>query len=116
LKLVYLSYPYTDDPKKRAEEVKALTRALHRKRPDLVILIPHFIFDAIWDFQEGYSIEAFLYQELELISRCDLFCIIRGASSAGVMWEEAFAKWLKDVFPDSHPKIVTWRQLMEGNE
>jgi len=97
LKFVYFSYPYSDNPRQRTEEIKRKVREILQKRKDLVPLIPQLIFDALYDFSEGYTHPEFSIMEFELISRCDLFVYDPEhlEFSRGVRWEFAFAKWLK---------------------
>lgn len=45
MKLAYLTYPYSDDPDGRTEEVLELAEKIIEKNPDLVLLIPHITVD-----------------------------------------------------------------------
>ena len=118
-KLVYISYPYSDDPLKRSEEVKALAQTLAERRPDIIPIIPHFVFDAWWDFPEGYTHPEFGEQELEVIFNCAAITSPPPMSDhkslgGGVRWENAFARWLQN---HGHPiKIIGWNELLRGEK
>ena len=94
LKLVYFSYPYTDNPKGRTEEIKTFVQLVLAKHDNIVPVIPHLMFDAIYNFPEGYSHPEFSVMELEIISRCDFVAYDPSEVSSGVRWEVAFARWL----------------------
>lgn len=91
--LVYVSYPYSDNPKYRTQCVKAWSQTLLKWNDDLVLIVPHFVFDAIWDYPPGYSHPEIGVQELEIISRCDIFTYDPNEISTGVRWEMCFAEW-----------------------
>lgn len=105
--LVYCSYPYTEDPKGTTEYMKRWARKILEKWNDLVLLIPHLVFDAIWDFPEGYTHEEISVWELALIARMDIFTYDPVRVSAGVRWEKAFAE--KEGIP-----IITMEDLENG--
>ena len=117
MKLVYFSYPYSDDPLKRTEEIKRIVREILEDHSDWIPLIPHFIFDALYDFPKGYLKEAIMewrvaVKELEIISRCDILVYSEGLilRSTGMAWEWSFASWLKE---HEHPiKIVSYEELL----
>lgn len=117
MKVIYFAYPYSDNPKKRSEEIKKLIQKLLEVRSDIVPLVPHYIFDALYDFPDGYTHEEFGEMELELISRCDALCPVppvtpRHAISKGVRWETAFVRWLRHHSVDV--EIVEWKDLMRN--
>jgi len=105
--LVYMSFPYTEDPKGTAREIAKIAKEIYTKHHDLVLLIPHFMFDAIWDFPTGYTIPNIATIELALIKRLDIFAYEPSRISSGVTWEKAFAE------VENIP-ILTYQQLMEG--
>jgi hypothetical protein len=113
LKVIYVGYPYTDDPKKRAEEIRMLIEDLVEVRQDIIPIVPHLAFDAIWLFPEGYDKQFVLVWELEVIAHCGGVCFPEPLSPAkqicGVLWERAFAKWLK--LPE-----YDYYELLEGKE
>jgi len=99
LKLAYLSYPFSDDPKRRTEEVLKLAAKIIKRNPDLVLIIPHILVDhpkirkAIIS---THGEKLFAKWDLALINACDIFII--GAKldykiSKGCIWETAFAEW-----------------------
>jgi len=108
MKLAYFSYPYSDNPRKRTEEIKQKVRQILKLHSDIVPLIPHLIFDALYDFPAGYSHPEFSIMEIELISRCDIFCYNPEhlEISRGVRWEYSFAKWL-------NKEILTYQELIK---
>lgn len=95
---MYFSYPYSSNPILRTKEVAKLVHKVLKKHEDFVPIVPHFVFDALFDFPaEGYK-EAFASigpMEFEVISRCDLFVYSPKHLSAGVYWELCFARWKK---------------------
>lgn len=105
--IVYMSYPYTEDPRKTSEEVKGCAQILLDSTNDLVLLIPHFIFDAIWDFPPGYTHPEIALLELALIAKIDIFAYDPGRISSGVRWEKAFAEYMG--IP-----ILTFDELLRG--
>jgi len=108
--IVYCSYPYTDDPVKRTKEIKAWAIKILKRHNDLVLLIPHFVFDAVLDFPKGYGVAVEFnmgLHELVLIQRMDIFAYHPDEISAGVIWEKSSAE--KDGVP-----ILTYQQLYEG--
>ena len=44
-RLAYLSYPYSDNPKKRTKEVSKLAKQIIHRRKDLILIIPHLVID-----------------------------------------------------------------------
>ena len=92
LYLVYVSYPYSEDPTKTRRQVQLWAQMVLKKFDDLVLLIPHFVFDAVWEYPEGYTHPEMAVQELELIKRMDIFVYNPKRVSAGVRWEIAYAE------------------------
>lgn len=117
MKLVYFSYPYSDAPEKRTKEIKMIVREILEDHSDWIPLIPHFIFDAIYDFPKGYSRKAVTewkvaVKELEIIFRCDIIVYSEGLifKSHGMAWEWSFAHWLKN---HGHSiEILTYEELL----
>jgi len=109
MKLAYFSYPYSDNPRKRTEEIKKIVRKILERHKDIVPLIPHLVFDALYDYPKGYTHPEFSDMELELISRVDLFVYDPkdALRSRGVRWELAYAKRCRGV------KIITYDELMK---
>lgn len=92
LYLVYVSFPYSEDPVKTTLDVQLWAQRVLKKFDDLVLLIPHFVFDAVWNYPEGYTHPEMAVQELELIGRLDIFVYDPKRISAGVRWEMAYAQ------------------------
>jgi len=121
VKLVYFSYPYTDDPQKRVEEIRKLVLIILKKHSDWVPLVPHFVLDALYDYPTGYKKEAileweFAVKELALIYYCDVFVYSEGliTESRGMVWEWSFARWLQEM---GHPiKIMSYEELLWRDE
>ena len=107
LYLVYVSYPYSEDPVGTSEEIQAWAQRIQKRFDDLVLLIPHFVFDAVWDFPEGYTRPEMAVQELELIKRMDIFVYDPKRVSAGVRWEMAYAEHIG-------VPILTMEELEKG--
>lgn len=107
LKLVYFSFPYSDNPKGRTEEIKIFVQLVLAKHKNIVPIIPHLMFDSIYNFPEGYTHPEFSLFEFEVISRCDVLTYDPNHVSSGVRWEIAFAQWMGK-------KIVTFEELMEN--
>lgn len=109
--LVYMSYPYTRDPQKTTEEVTQWARLILHRHDDVVLLIPHWVFDALWaedgKLPKGYTHPEISVQEFALINKMDIFVYHPDHISAGVRWEKAFAEIMK--IP-----ILTFQQLLEG--
>jgi len=111
VKLAYLSYPYSDNPKKRLKEVLELAEKIIKKNPELVLIIPHIAVDnpkirrAIL---KHYGEKQFAKWDLTLIKKCDIFIIgskLDYKISSGMFWELAFAELLRK-------RIVTAEDLL----
>lgn len=110
MRMAYLSYPYSDNPQRRTEEVKALATRLVKNYRDIVLIVPHIAFDQLLSFFiEQRTWWQFIHDwEYEAISRCDLFilgCNPDPEVSSGMLWEWAFAKRLGK-------QIVTAEELL----
>jgi len=102
-----VSYPYSEDPTGTSEEIQAWAQKILKKFDDLVLLIPHFVFDAVWEFPNGYTHPEMAVQELELIKRMDIFVYNPKRISAGVRWEMAYAEHIG-------VPILTMEELEKG--
>jgi hypothetical protein len=69
---IYISYPYSDNPKQRIEEVKEIVRKLMNLRNGFVLFIPHFAFHA---FNEDYGEKIADEHCLELLAVSDILCV-----------------------------------------
>jgi len=107
LYLVYASYPYSEDPAKTTEEIRVWARGILEKFNDLVLLVPHFVFDSVWDLPAGYTHPEIAVQELELIKRVDIFVYNPKRISSGVRWEMAYAEHIG-------VPILTMEELSNG--
>ena len=116
-KIIYFAYPYSDNPLERTEEIKEYIRDLCKVRTDIVPIVPHTTFDAIWDYPSGYS-NHFIdlnmgVWEFEIIARADYICFPPPKTPAkrlcGVVWEGVFAKWFGT-------PMVDWFYLIEEGE
>ena len=107
LYLVYVSYPYSEDPVKTTAEVSAWARSMLEKFNDLVLLVPHLVFDFVWDLSAGYTHPEIAIQELELIKRVDIFVYNPKRISSGVRWEMAYAEHIG-------VPILTMEELSNG--
>lgn len=90
--VVYVSYPYSDNPQKRTKEITEWAQKILAKTDDLVLLIPHLVFDAVWLFPAGYTHEEIAVQEYKIIETVDLFVYDQNNISTGVRWEKMYAK------------------------
>lgn len=111
LKKYYFSYGYTRDPKEMTEEVRGKVLAILEVRKDIYPAVPHFMFDALYNFPVGYSHPEMAYWEVEEISRCDAFVYdpYMAETSAGVKWELAIAKKF-------NKPIFTYDEVLEGRD
>ena len=66
LYLVYVSYPYSENPTETTRQIQLWAQKILKRFDDLVLLIPHFVFDAVWDFPGGYTHPEIAVQELEI--------------------------------------------------
>lgn len=98
VRLAYLSYPYTDNPEKRTEEVLTLAQEIIAKNPDLVLIIPHIAVDTEEIREaiiENYGHVGFAKWDLSIIKRCEVFiigCPLDYRLSSGMVWETAYAE------------------------
>jgi hypothetical protein len=113
LHMVYFSFPYTDDTERRRREVQAkVLSALSKRREvlgfwDSVPLVPHYCFDALFDWPAGYTHEEIGLWEIELISRCEFFVFDPENLSSGVRWEKCIAETLGK-------NILTFEEFAKG--
>lgn len=109
--IVYMSYPYSEDPDQTTEEVKGCAQILLNEHDDLVLLVPHFVFDQLWaedgKLPEGYTHPEIAIQELALIHKVDIFAYDPRRVSSGVRWEMSFAEYMQ--IP-----ILTFEELLAG--
>ena len=90
--MVYVSYPYSDNPMQRVNEVQGLVFGLLELSKAWVPIVPHFCFDALFDFPVGYEHAEVGVWELELISHCNILIYDPAQWSSGVHWERTFAQ------------------------
>jgi hypothetical protein len=105
--LVYCSYPYSDGPITRTEEMKALSQKIYEQTNDLILIIPHLVFDALYDFPPGYTHPEIALAELAIIARCDIFAYDPQNVSIGVNWEKSFAELIQK-------PVITFEDLLYG--
>jgi hypothetical protein len=106
--LVYAAYPYTRDPERTTKEISAKVRHFYELYDDLLFIVPHLAFDALWDFPKGYSHPEVCLLELALISKCDIFAYDPANVGIGVNWEKSCADLLQ--IP-----VLTYDELESGN-
>lgn len=98
MKLYYFAYPYSNAPKENSLKVGEIVKKILEHRKDIVPLVPHFTFDAMYDFPSGYSHPEMAHWEVEIISRCDAVVydpeVCKGKYTGGVIWEVALAQKL----------------------
>jgi hypothetical protein len=75
---IYVSYPYTDNPKQRIKEVRSIVRKLMSHRNGFVLFIPHFAFHA---FNKDYGEETADEHCLELLAASDILCVCLSKNS-----------------------------------
>jgi len=110
LKVYYFSYGYSRNPVEMTKKVQELVHKILEKRLDIVPVVPHFIFDALFDFPVGYSHPEMSHWETEIISRCDAVVYDpKMHDSAGVKWEVAIAQ--KMGIP-----VFTYDEVLEGRD
>lgn len=112
-KRIYFAYPYSDDPVERTEEIKQRIRELVEIRKDVVPLIPHLMFDELFDHPGGYMLMFIGPWEFEVIADADYIClpplITPCERQCGTVWERVFAGWI------GTPE-VEWDYLLAGGE
>lgn len=69
---IYVSYPYSDNPKMRIKEVRQIIRQMMNHRNGFVLFIPHFAFHA---FNKDFGEETADEHCIELLKVSDLLCI-----------------------------------------
>lgn len=111
-KTVYLSLPYTKDPKYWTNQAKKRARILMKKRPDLIVITPHLTFDVLLGLPSGYEHHEIAPMELHLIKVLDIFC--QGLEdedkiSYGMLWERAYSLIIKK-------PVYTYQELMDGKD
>lgn len=95
IKVAYVSYPYSGDVEGNSDRVRQIAQEIMAHRHDVVLIVPHWAFDALMGFPTGYETTFFADWELEIIARCDLVIVPPARDvSAGVIWETAFARRL----------------------
>jgi len=87
-----VSYPYSENPTETTRQIQLWAQKILKRFDDLVLLIPHFVFDAVFDLPKGYTHPEMAIQELELIKRMDILVYNPKRVSAGVHWEMAYAE------------------------
>jgi len=103
MKVYYFAYPYSSAPIPNAVEVSAKVRHILEKRKDIVPIVPHWAFDALYNFPTGYSHPEMAHWEVEIISRCDAVVFEPSVTEkaqkeknkggySGVIWEVAIAQ------------------------
>ena len=109
--LVYCSYPYSENPAERTEEIKKIAKEIYREhRGELVLLIPHLVFDALYDYPPCAMphLPDIALLELATIWHCDVFAYDPKRMSTGVAWEKGFAEIMGK-------PIFTYKQLLAGD-
>jgi len=116
LKLIYVAYPFTDDPAARTREVCEHVRKLIKVRKDIVPFIPHICFDQLLvedgQYAKGYAPDNVFVLEWELLilDRCDGITFPpypSDAKSAGIWWELATAR-------HAGLKVYSFKKLLTG--
>ena len=87
MKLVYISYPYSDNPEKRRDELFDLLPKISKE--DIVPLVPHFAF---WKFQEMFGRDYAMKVCVEAVGKCDEMWVVGNKISPGMQMEMDYAK------------------------
>jgi len=110
---IYFAYPYSDDPLKRTREIKLLIQGLVNIRKDIAPLIPHLMFDELFDHPDGYTLMFIGPWEFEVIKDADYICFPTPMTPAlrqcGTIWEKVFAIWYGT-------PAIEWEYLLDGGE
>ena len=109
VKLYYFAFPYTRDPKETTLVVQRRVLRILIVRKDIVPIIPHLAFAAIYSYPEGYSLSCVRDWEFEIIKRCDAFVYDPNVHSVGVMWELTIARGF-------NKPIYTYEQIFRGED
>lgn len=121
-KLAYLSYPYSDGPKKRTDEVVKLARKIMAKHPEIFVIVPHTavdytLFGEIPEKITDHKVDDHLVapiMEFIILSKVDMFiigCPLDVTVSKGMIWEWAFCKWRQ--LNGENVEIVKVEELIE---
>lgn len=118
---IYVSYPYTDNPKERIKEVRKIVRELMSHRNGFVLFIPHFAFHA---FNKDYGEETADEHCLELLKVSDMLCVCLKKGEAltrGMKRELDYAKahdmpivYLADFLKDPKEVLKQNRRLIRA--
>lgn len=124
---IYISYPYSDKPDKRIDEVKEIVkevmeiRKLMGIRNGFVLFIPHFAFHA---FNTQYGEELADEHCIELLAVSDMLCIClpKGEPlSRGMKIELDYARkhkmpivYLEDFIKDSKKVLAEAKNLVQA--
>lgn len=115
-KLIYFAYPYSADPSEMTRQIKQLVTEMIENRAaklgfyDIVPLVPHCAFDALYDYPTGYECTFMLQWEYEILTRCDYICLPpTEVKSTGRIWETEFCNWWG-------VSLVDFEKLWEGGK
>ena len=108
-KLLYLAYPYHDDPERRMREIVEIARRVHEAHPEAVLVVPHLLTDSLKVFLSEAEIA---FMDLAILARCDFLVLCHPLDytvSPGMVWEAGFARLLG--IP-----VLTLREVLRGEE
>jgi len=69
---IYVSYPYSDNPDERLEEVREIVKKMMQHRDGFVLFVPHFAFHA---FNKEFGEEIADEHCLELLKVSNMLCV-----------------------------------------
>jgi len=121
VKLAYLSYPYSDNPRQRTKEAVKIAQKIMKKHPEIFVIVPHTAVDytmfgeipeKLTDHNQEDHFAAPI-MEFIILSKIGLFIIGRPLDvtvSTGMIWEWAFCRW-RQLKGDS-VKIISAEEMM----
>lgn len=113
-KVVYLCYPYSDDPERRTRIISEVAREIRDKYPNKFMLIPHLLFQYM---DEKTQREKIMQMCLNAIDLCDTLLVVGDFVSDGMMMEVSRATELGKVISDYSDAEARKRvEVMEHNE
>lgn len=87
-KVIYLCYPYKDNPERRTRIISEVAREIRDKYPDKLVLVPHLLFQYM---NETTQRDKILQMCLDTVKLCDTLLVVGDTVSDGMTLEVAEA-------------------------
>lgn len=117
---IYVSYPYSDNPAKRKNEVRKIVRKIMKHGNGFVLFVPHFAFHF---FNKDYGVERADEHCLELLKVSNALCICLSKNeplTRGMRTELDYAKahhmpiiYLDDFLKDAKGVLKVLKEKLE---